>query len=106
MGAAPQREKLILLFLATAATASIISITGLIGWIGLIVPHLARRLFSSNARFALPGTMILGSIYLLICDTAARTLLSGELPIGILTSFFGALLFIVILSRKQSGEGL
>ncbi|MCF7945256.1 MAG: iron ABC transporter permease [Spirochaetia bacterium] len=106
LGISPYIEKLILLFLATASTAAIISISGLIGWIGLIIPHLSRKIFSSNSRFALPGSMILGSIYMLICDTTARTLLSGEIPIGILTSFFGAFLFIIILTRKHSGEAL
>lgn len=106
LGARPHLEKLLLLFCATAAAAAVISVTGLVGWVGLIVPHIARRTLGSDARNALPGSMLIGSIYFLASDTAARTLLTGELPLGIITSAAGAALFIIILSRKGSGEHL
>ncbi len=106
LGTRPVAEKLLLLFAATASTASIISVSGLIGWAGLIVPHLSRKLVSSESRYALPGSMLLGSIYLLVSDTFARTLLTGEIPLGIITSALGAMLFIVILTRARAGEGL
>ncbi len=104
-GISPVFEKRLLLFIATAGTAAAISVSGLVGWVGLIVPHLARKLVGSDSRFALPVSMILGALYLLICDTVGRSLLAGELPLGILTSIGGALLFIILLtSRKSLGK--
>jgi iron complex transport system permease protein len=91
-----------MLFVATVATTAIISVAGLVGWVGLIVPHIARRLLGSDARFALPGSMVMGALFLLSCDTIGRTLLSSEIPLGVLTSLIGAILFVVILSRKQT----
>ncbi|NQT57800.1 MAG: iron ABC transporter permease [Bacteroidetes bacterium] len=104
-GISPVFEKRLLLLVATAGTAAAISVSGLVGWVGLIVPHLARKLVGSDSRFALPVSMILGALYLLICDTVGRSLLAGELPLGILTSIGGALLFIILLtSRKSLGK--
>jgi iron complex transport system permease protein len=96
------REKTVVLFIATVATTSIVSVAGLVGWVGLIIPHLARRLYGSDARFALPGSMVLGSSFLLLCDTIGRVALGGEIPLGVMTSLFGAAIFIIILTRKQS----
>lgn len=107
LGVSPRFEKRFLLIVSTIGTATVISVTGLIGWIGLIVPHLSRILFGSDSRFALPGAMVIGAIYLLVCDTIARTLLTGEIPLGILTSAIGTLLFILLLTRVNSlGESL
>jgi len=105
LGLAPFRERILLLFTATVVTSAAISISGIVGWVGLIVPHISRRLISSDARAALPASMLIGSIYIVICDTAARTLLDGEIPLGVLTSFLGAGLFIVLLTRRQLKKG-
>lgn len=101
MGIAINREKAIFLLLATVATTSIISVGGLIGWVGLIIPHLARRLFGANARYALPGSMLLGAIFLVVSDTIGRALLSSEIPLGVLTSLVGALLFVILFAGKR-----
>ncbi|MEA4859390.1 MAG: iron ABC transporter permease [Sphaerochaeta sp.] len=103
VGLNPNRDRLILLVVATVGTTLTISITGLIGWVGLITPHLARKLFGSDSSFSLPGSMVLGSLFLLLCDTLGRTLLPTEIPIGLLTSLFGAIVFIIILSLKHQG---
>jgi iron complex transport system permease protein len=100
LGMAPFRERIVLLVSATAITAAAISISGIVGWVGLIIPHIARRLFSSDSRYSLPASMLLGGIFVVICDTAARTLLEGEIPLGVLTSLLGASLFIVLLSKR------
>ncbi|MFP4618222.1 MAG: FecCD family ABC transporter permease [Spirochaetaceae bacterium] len=100
LGMAPFRERLLLLFSATAITAAAISVSGIVGWVGLIIPHIARRLFSSDSRYSLPASMVLGGIFVVICDTAARTALDGEIPLGVLTSLLGASLFIVLLSKR------
>ncbi len=97
LGAAPQRERLLLLAAATLATASAVSVSGLVGWIGLMVPHAARRLVGTDARRSLPAAMLLGSIAVLVCDDIARTVLPAELPLGILTSLVGAAAFIALM---------
>jgi iron complex transport system permease protein len=97
LGAAPGRERLLLLVAAVLPTAAVISVAGMVGWVGLIVPHIARRLFGSDARFALPGSILIGAGFTLICDDLARILLAGEIPLGILTSFLGALVFVLLM---------
>ncbi len=105
VGLNPNRDRIILLLVATIGTTLTISITGLIGWVGLIMPHLARKLFGSDSKVALPGATLMGAIFLLLCDTVGRSLLATEIPIGLLTSFIGAITFIIILSLKnQEGK--
>jgi iron complex transport system permease protein len=103
LGAAPARERFILLLAAAASTAAMVSKTGQIGWVGLIMPHIARRLVGSDARRVVPGAMLLGSLFVLWCDDVARTVLSGEIPLGILTSFIGAAVFLTMLTRQRVG---
>lgn len=100
LGTQPARERTVLLVAAVAATAAVISVAGVVGWVGLIVPHLARRLFGADAQRALPASLLIGAIFVILCDDLARTLLPGEIPLGILTSLLGALLFIVLMVRK------
>ena len=97
MGAAPKRERLILLTAAVLPTAAVISVSGMIGWVGLIMPHIARRLFGSDTRFSLPAAMLLGGMFTILCDDLARTLIAGEIPLGILTSLVGATIFIGLM---------
>lgn len=104
LGATPGRERLLLILAAVLPTAALISITGIIGWVGLIMPHIARRLFNADARFSLPAAMLLGGMFTLLCDTLARTLLAGEIPLGILTSFFGALIFLGLMMRQGASK--
>ncbi len=105
VGLSPKRDRILLLVIATIGTTLVISITGLIGWVGLITPHLGRKLFGSDSSISLPGSMILGSFFLLVCDTIGRTVLPTEIPIGLLTSFLGSGVFIIILSLKhQEGK--
>ncbi len=100
LGSRVAKERTVMLVLLVAAVAMIISVSGIINWVGLIVPHLARRLFGSNAQFSMPGSMLLGGIFVIICDDIARTLLAGEIPLGIITSFLGALIFMVLMTSR------
>ncbi len=97
MGAAPKRERILLLTAAVLPTAAVISVAGMVGWIGLIMPHIARRLFGSDTRNTLPASMLLGGIFAILCDDLSRTLLPGEIPLGILTSLLGALVFVFLM---------
>jgi iron complex transport system permease protein len=101
LGAETTRERLILLIAAVSATAVLTAISGIVGWIGLIVPQITRQLFGPNGQFTVPGSMLIGAIFGVVCDNLARTLLAGEIPLGILTSLIGALLFVVIINRSR-----
>jgi iron complex transport system permease protein len=105
LGVSPGRERSLLLGAAVAATAAVISVCGIVGWTGLIVPHLARRMFGVDTRLSLPGSMVLGGLFTVLCDDIARTLLAGEVPLGILTSMLGSALFLLLMgSRRRVGE--
>lgn len=101
LGAAPGRERSLVLAAAVIATAAVVSVAGVVGWIGLLIPHVARRLTGADAQRALPASILLGGIFALVCDDLARTLLAGEIPLGILASFFGAMLFMVMMVSKN-----
>ena len=101
LGAAPTRERAIALAAAVGATAAVVSVSGVVGWVGLIVPHMARRIAGSDAQKSLPVALLMGGIFALVCDNVARTLLAGEIPLGTLTSLFGAGLFILLMTTAN-----
>ena len=97
LGASLTRERLILLVTTVAAAAALTAISGIIGWVGLIVPHIARRIFGASAEKSIPAAMLIGGGFTMVADDLARTLLAGEIPLGILTSAIGAGLFIYLM---------
>lgn len=99
LGVSVGRERLIILWAAVIVTAASISISGLIGWVGLIVPHLARRLSGADACRSIPATLLLGGVFMILCDDLARTTLAGEIPLGVLTSLIGAFTFVLLMTR-------
>ncbi len=101
LGASIERERLLLLVAAVAITALMVSIAGIVGWVGLIIPHIARRIVGPNAARFIPASMLIGGAFTVICDDIARSLLAGEIPLGILTSLFGALLFITMMAANK-----
>jgi iron complex transport system permease protein len=101
LGASPGRERALVLVAAVAATSAVVAVSGVVGWIGLLIPHAARRLTGADARRALPAAILLGGIFAVLCDDLARTLLAGEVPLGILASFFGAILFMAMMMSKN-----
>jgi iron complex transport system permease protein len=101
LGVSPGRERAVLLGAAVAATAVVISVSGIVSWIGLIVPHIARRLFGVDTRLSLPGSMVIGGLFTVICDDIARTAMAGEIPLGILTSMLGAAFFLLLMSMRK-----
>ncbi len=102
LGAAPGRERTLLLVAAVIATSAVISVAGMVSWVGLIIPHIARRLFGSDARYVLPASMLIGATFTVICDDLARVLFAGEIPLGILTSLLGAVIFMGLMLRQTN----
>ena len=101
IGTSPARERLLLLVAASAATAGVTAAAGIIGWVGLLVPHVARRYFGVEGNRALPASLLLGAVMVVVCDTIARSLIVYEIPLGIITSLLGASLFLSLLSSGQ-----
>ena len=89
--------RLIVVVCATLLTAAAVSVSGMIGWIGLVIPHLCRMIFGYDYRRLIPATAIFGATFLLVVDDIARMATTQEIPIGILTSFVGAPLFLYLL---------
>jgi iron complex transport system permease protein len=93
--------RLLLVLSATLMTAGAVSISGIVGWVGLVVPHIARMLAGPSFDRMLPVTVVCGSLFLLLVDNVARVASTMELPLGIVTSVFGAPLFILLLLRAR-----
>ncbi|NOX32222.1 MAG: iron ABC transporter permease [Deltaproteobacteria bacterium] len=103
LGLEPRRLKMFLIMAATLVTASAVAVSGVIGWVGLVIPHLARMISGPDYRRLIPLSMSLGASYLLLIDTLARNLTTGEVPLGILTATIGAPVFALILRKGDFG---
>ena len=95
--------RLVSIVCATLLTASCVAVSGVIGWVGLIMPHVVRFIAGPDNRIVVPLSVILGGAFLIAVDTAYRTVISSEIPLGILTSIIGAPLFFLVLLRTQQG---
>ena len=101
----PRMKRLLLLATALMVGAAV-SVSGLIGFVGLIIPHLLRLVLGPGHRLLVPAAALGGAAFLVLCDTAARTLLAGrELPVGAVTALVGGPLFLVLLRRGQRAAG-
>ena len=94
--------RLVIITLATILVSAVISIVGIVSWLGLIVPHIAKRLFKGSFKSHLINSIILGAIILLIADTIARSISETEIPISILTTLLGAITLTIIMIRGKS----
>lgn len=99
MGVNVTRLRLVLIASATLMTAAAVSIAGIVGWIGLVVPHAARLLVGPEFSRLLPTALLLGGGFLVATDTLARSVTVIELPLGILTAFVGAPVFLWLLAK-------
>jgi iron complex transport system permease protein len=103
LGLHPQRSRLILLGAASLGTAAAVSVSGLIGFVGIIVPHLIRLLVGRSYRQILPLSLLFGGAFLALADLVARTVIApAELPIGVVTAFFGAPFFILVMRTTKA----
>lgn len=92
----------LLLTVTALLTASLVSVAGAIGFVGLVLPHAARLLVGPGHRLLLPSTALIGAIFLVWVDTAARTVLDPqELPVGVVTALIGVPAFAAILYRRR-----
>ncbi len=105
LGMQVARVRLIVVVAATLGTAAAVSVSGLIGFVGIVVPHAVRMMAGASYRRLLPLTIVLGATFLILTDIPGRVLSHGaETPIGVVTAFFGAPFFIVVLMRRRRAQ--
>ncbi len=101
LGVNTEKTRLLGMLIASLLVSVNVSFLGIIGFVGLICPHLVRILIGGDHRYLIPISALMGALLLLISDTVARTIISPMiLPVGILTSFMGAPVFLYLLTRR------
>jgi cobalamin transport system permease protein len=102
LGVNVHRVRLVVVVAATVGTAAAVAVSGLIAFVGIIVPHFVRLAIGSSYRIVLPLSLLFGAGFLVLADVIARTVISpAELPIGVVTAFFGAPFFAVVLRTSK-----
>ena len=103
LGTRVERVKLIAYFTASLLVAAVVAACGVIGFVGLIVPHAIRLVWGADHRLLLPASLLGGAIFLLLADTAARTIAApAELPVGVITALVGVPIFVLLLRRSPA----
>jgi len=91
---------------SAVVTGVLVSSCGIIGFVGLIVPHIVRSVVGSDHKRLVPASILFGALFMIWTDVFARMVIpNGELPIGIVTSFLGAPVFMYMLVKKSYGFG-
>ena len=104
VGVDTDRLKLIIIILATLLTGIIVSISGTIGFVGLTIPHITRSIVGTKHRRLIPASVLVGGVFLVVADIISRVIVSPEeLPIGVVSAFFGAPFFLYLI-RKSHGQ--
>lgn len=102
LGVEVEKVKKIILVISTFMVAGVVSFSGIIGFVGLIIPHIIRMLLGSDHKVVIPFAALGGAIFLIICDTLARTIIPpSEIPVGIVTSIFGVPFFLYLLCKTK-----
>lgn len=105
IGVAVRRVKLTVMIAVSALIGVCVSMGGCIGFVGLTMPHMARMLVGANHRRLLPASLFAGAVFLMLADLLARTILNPvELPIGVVTSLVGAVVFVVVFFHRGGGR--
>ena len=87
---------------ASLVTATVTAFVGIISFVGLVVPHIVRKIVGGDDRYVIPVASVVGGLLLLVSDTVARTAFDPVvLPVGILTAFLGAPLFLYLVIRGR-----
>lgn len=104
LGVDIKKFKYRVLMISTFMVGFSVAFTGMIGFVGLIIPHLVRIIFGSSNIRLIPLSMLYGGLFLLLCDTISRGLLTTmEMPIGVVTAIFGAPFFIYLAFKNRRG---
>ena len=106
VGVNVRQVRLTILIAVSALTGVCVSIGGSIAFVGLVTPHVVRMITGPNHKKLLPASLFGGASFLLLCDLAARIIVNPlQLPIGVVTSLIGAVVFVIIFWRSRKGKG-
>jgi len=101
-GVEVKKVRRVLFFAVSLMMAGVVSVCGPIGFVGIMVPHFCRMLFGVVHRELVWLTLLLGGIFLVWCDTLARSVTIGsDLPVGIITSLIGGPFFLIVLLKRS-----
>lgn len=104
LGVNVKRDKLIIMIAVSILIGACVSVSGTIGFVGLIVPHISRMIVGANHKKLMPFTISFGATFLMLADLLSRTIIAPkELPIGVITSLIGAVVFVVIFYKNRKG---
>lgn len=102
LGVDVDRLKIKILTVSSLVVAFSVAFSGMIGFVGLVVPHIVRMIIGSSNGELLPNTIFAGGFFLLVCDTLGRTIFAPiEIPIGVITAFFGVPFFMYLAFSKK-----
>jgi iron complex transport system permease protein len=99
LGVDADRLKRVVLVTCTAMTATAVGAVGIVPFIGLVAPHIGRRLFGVDWRASLPGSVLIGSLLMILSDLIAQRV--GELPVGLVSAILGAPSLLILLRREE-----
>lgn len=102
IGVKVRRVRLTVMITVSCLIGVCVSVGGTIGFVGLVTPHMVRMIVGPNHKRLLPASLFSGAVFLMLADLVARTLLNPrELPIGVVTSIIGAVVFVFIYYRSR-----
>ncbi len=102
LGIDVEKLKKIMIVVSALIAASAVAVSGIIGFVGLIIPHIMRILVGPDHRILIPSSVMAGGIFLVWSDTIARVVMApAEIPVGIITSLFGAPFFLYLLRKRK-----
>ena len=105
IGLSVNAYRIIFLVISALLAGAAVSFAGLLGFIGLVVPHFVRTLAGSESRRLLPLSALYGAVFVCACDLVSRVVFAPyELPVGMILSFIGAPVFVLILLKMRGGE--
>lgn len=105
LGVDVNKLKIKMLAVTALIVAFSVAFSGMIGFVGLIIPHTIRMIVGPSNSKMLPSTILAGGLFLMICDTIGRVALAPvEIPLGVITAFFGAPFFLYLALKNKKGE--
>ena len=104
MGINVSLSKIIIITAASLASSGAVCLSGSVGWVGLVIPHISRMLVGSDNKKLIPVSISIGAGFMVLVDTLSRSLVSSEIPLGVLTSLIGAPFFIYLLKKTKGAN--
>jgi len=105
LGLDVERLRVVCLILLSVMAATVISYVGVIGFVGLVIPHIIRLIIGSDNKFTMPAAAAFGAFFLLGCDIISRAIdVQAAIPVGVVTSFIGAPLFLYLIIRDKGAS--